>query len=345
MLITYEPEIKGSKPFVFYTNHFHLASLGVGFFIVLSGFLITWIILEEYKYTSSFKLSFFWVKRCLRIWPLYFILVAIAYLLVGAWRKFSGLNVHDMPSKVSLLTFTLNFFIIKYGQAFLFFIVFLWSISVEEQLYLVWGIVLKWLKALFIPFCMFLLAGSLVFRIWAIHQPDNLYFNTLNWVPHFVLGSLIAYVAINGGKVFNKLKALPRPIIITIYFIFIINLIRYNSIYSSTFMTIIQRHMDALFFAFIIFEQNFCDNRVFNLGSSERINYLGKISYGLFCYHGLVLLVFTRVLEPLDIINNSISVFVITPVLTFAITLLVSIGSYKYIEQPLMSLKNRFKRA
>lgn len=345
MFVTSDPLIKGSSFFSFYNYHFHLAALGVGYFIVLSGFLISWIILEEYKFTSAFDLKFFWIKRTLRIWPLYFLLILAGFILVWLSRHYLQSTVHDMPNFIWLITFTLNFYIIKYGPAFLFFIVFLWSISVEEQLYVVWGIVLKWLKQLFIPFCLVLLFGSIVFRIYAIDQPANLYFNTLNWVPHFTLGALIAYISINENKLFTQLKQLSKPVIVTIYILFILNLIFYNRIYTSVFMTIIQRLMDALFFAFFIFEQNFCENKLFNIGNSKGLSYLGKISYGLFCYHGLIILLFTKVLSQTTLLNNALFVFIIDPLLIFVVTLLVAAISYRYCEKPIMSLRYKFRSA
>lgn len=312
---------------------------------MLSGFLITWIILEEYKYTSNFDISFFWAKRCLRIWPLYFLLVITGFLLVWASRNFTINNVHDMPSLIWMLTFTLNFYIINHGQAFLFFIVFLWSISVEEQLYALWAVLLKWFRKLFAPFCFLIVAASLIFRIFSIHDENNLYYNTLNWAPHFAIGGLIAYFGINGGGLFVRLKNLPKGIIAAIYILFLLNLAFYNRIYLSDAMTVVQRLMDVLFFAFFIFEQSFCDNRLFNIGNIKALSYLGKISYGLFCYHGLVILLFTKVIEQMGWLNNSLMVFIINPLLIFVITLLISVLSYKYFEKPIMSLRNKFKPA
>jgi peptidoglycan/LPS O-acetylase OafA/YrhL len=344
MLITNNAAIKSSQPFIFFESHFHLASLGVGFFIVLSGFLITWIILEEYKFRSSFNLSFFWFRRCLRIWPLYFLIIITGFLLVAIAQQ-SNATVHNMPSFIWLITFTLNFYIINHGEAFLFFIVFLWSISVEEQLYVVWGLFLKYIKPLFVPFCLLLIVASIVFRVHFSGQSLHLYFSTINWLPHFALGSLIAYLGINGGKLFEKLKNIPHLLIIAVYFLFILNLLFYNYIYASYVMTILQRFIDALFFAFFIFEQNFCTNRFINPGKSKKLSYLGKISYGLFCYHGLVILLFTQAVQQIGWLNNSLFVFFINPVLTFVITIVVAAMSYKYFEKPIMSLRDKFKTA
>src|SRR5581483_6849073 len=197
----------------------------------------------------------------------------------------------------------------------------------------------------FVAFCILLIAASIAFRIHFVGQSDHMYFSTINWLPHFALGGLVAYMGVKECTWYQPLKKLPRPIIILIYLLFILNLVFYNRIYASPFMTILQRPIDALFFAFFIFDLNFCDNRFINPGKSKIMSYLGKISYGLFCYHGLVILLFTKLIEPLGWLNNSTFVFFINPLLIFALTVLISIISYRYFETPLMALRTKFKRA
>ena len=172
--------------------------------MVLSGFLITWIILEEYQFTTRFSLTYFWIKRCLRIWPVYFLLIITGLLLVWASRDLAGIKLSDMPPLSWLFTFTLNFYIIKNGYSFLIFLVFLWSISVEEQCYAVWGILLKWTKKFFVPFCVLLIMASLIFRIVALHESLNIYFNSLSWIGNFASGGLLAYFCINRKETLEK---------------------------------------------------------------------------------------------------------------------------------------------
>src|SRR5581483_12414074 len=96
MLFTTNSSIQNSSFYKFYDEHFRIGVIGWDFYTVLSGFLITWIILEEYKLTEKFSLAYFWVKRCLRIWPLYFLMIIIGFMLV-AISRYTGHNVHDMP--------------------------------------------------------------------------------------------------------------------------------------------------------------------------------------------------------------------------------------------------------
>ncbi|HTB31077.1 MAG TPA: acyltransferase [Bacteroidia bacterium] len=345
IIYTRNQAILGSPVYKFYDDHFHIGHVGWDFYIVLSGFLITWMILEEYNLTSGFNLFNFWLKRCLRIWPLYFFLILMGFLLVWAARNFLGNRVSDIPPLSWLLSFTLNFYIVKHGQNFLFFLVFLWSLSVGEQFYFAWGILFKWFKKAFVPFCVLLLTGSLVFRYYALHDSQNLHFNTLSWVGNFAGGSLIAYLCMNRGKVFQWLKKTPVWLIAAIYTMLLLNLAFYKVIYSSDIMTVVERLSATLFFGFMIFEQSFCEKHLFELGKIPKLNYLGKISYGLFCYHGLIILFYEQSTQQLEGINSPWAVFLINPVVIFVLTIGVSALSYEYIEKPIMSLRRQLQIA
>lgn len=343
MVFTQDKTIRDSSLFKFYDWHLSIGVIGWDFYTVLSGFLITWIILEEYTFTSKFSLVYFWLKRCLRIWPLYFLMILIGFIMVWGARNFSGNNVSDIPPLSSLLTFTLNFYIVKHGYGFLYFLVFFWSISVEEQCYAAWGIFLKWAKKMFVPFCLLLIAASLIFRILAIHDYLNLYFNSLSWVGNFATGGLLAYFCINKKEGFEILKKIPLWVITSFYILFIFNLAFYKQIYRSDVMTVLERLSETLFFSFIIFEQTFCEKHLFQLGKIPYLNYLGRISYGLFCYHGLVILAYQQLTQNISWCNSPFAVFLINPIAIFAVTIIMAALSYQYFEKPLMSLRHKYR--
>ena len=73
--------IINSNFYVFVQHHLKLGLLGLDYFFVLSGFLITWIIIEEQKQTKKFSLKNFYVRRGLRIFPLYFLMVCIGFFI------------------------------------------------------------------------------------------------------------------------------------------------------------------------------------------------------------------------------------------------------------------------
>ena len=110
-------------------------NLGVRFFFVISGFLITFLLIKEYERDGRISLKNFYIRRALRILPVY-----LAYLMVVAGLQLFT-SLHQKPMTwLGDLTFTTNFLprgIIS-GH--------LWSLAVEQQFYLLWPITFLWLK-------------------------------------------------------------------------------------------------------------------------------------------------------------------------------------------------------
>ncbi len=137
--------------------------LGLEYFFVLSSFLISFIILEEKEQTNGFNISNFLIRRTLRVWPLYFLILGIGFLL-SVFAMYLNVELSPLPEWPYLLFFLVNFYIISHGSEFLFFIAFLWSISVEEQFYIIWSFFMKFIHKYFVLFCFALVIVSLVFR-------------------------------------------------------------------------------------------------------------------------------------------------------------------------------------
>ena len=316
----------------------HLGRLGVDCFFVLSAFLITWLALDERGATNGFRLDYFFVRRILRIWPLYFLLVFLALAGVAA-QKTAGLEPSTLPPVVYLVTFTLNFFIAEHGHAFLFFLVFLWSIAVEEQFYVLWGILFRFFHRAFVPVCLLLMAGSVVFRM--VYFPDSnvLYFHSLSVAADFALGALLAHQANSNGAVARRLAGAGRYFWISCYVALALSLWFYESLFHSQLAVSIERLWFGLLFTLIIAEQCFAKHPVCRLGRWKAVNYLGLISYGLYCYHGLVLTVVSR-LGP----GNWISSLPpgILPGIVFLFTTFAAMASYRFFERPFLAWKRKF---
>lgn len=114
-------------------NFFFDGNLGVRFFFTISGFLITWLMVLEREKNGSVNVREFYIRRCLRILPIYFV-----YLLVLALLDFSGLAKESSAAWLGNLTFTRNSFGAVTGGDSLS--AHLWSLSVEEQFYLAWPV-------------------------------------------------------------------------------------------------------------------------------------------------------------------------------------------------------------
>jgi peptidoglycan/LPS O-acetylase OafA/YrhL len=101
----------------------------------------------------------------------------------------------------------------------------------------------------------------------------------------------------------------------------------------------------SLCYAIIIYDQAFNTQRLFNLGKSSTINYLGKISYGLYLYHALVITTLAKTFHFFDLESQrSLSKSTFQMLLTFFVSVAVAHLSYQYIELKFLSMKIKDQR-
>ncbi len=171
-------------------------NLGVNFFFVLSGFLITYLLIKDKKETGKIHIAHFWMRRILRIWPLYFFCVFFGFVVFAWLKQALGQPVNETAHLWNYLTFTSNFDLLYNGSPDASVLSVLWSVAIEEQFYFVWPIFLYLfsVKNYWIPFAG-IIALSLIFRMLndnnAMHELHT--FPVLEiwlWVP-WVLGSAV----------------------------------------------------------------------------------------------------------------------------------------------------------
>jgi peptidoglycan/LPS O-acetylase OafA/YrhL len=321
---------------------FKYGYLAVDFFFVLSAFLISWWGLNEAQKKGDFAFGKYFARRALRIWPLYFLMVLLCLIIVQG-QQYAGMKVSEMPHLLYYLTFTLNFAALKNDQ---FLMVILWSISVEEQYYILNGLILKWLRKYFAQINLIILAASIAFRILNLHDPLTLHYHTLSVLACFAIGNLLAY-AIHSGiwktqleKFFSSSRANWAFILLILALAF------YPVIAQITILYALEKLWLPLLFSAAIAYQVYRKEGIFNLNNQKLLNYLGKISYGLYCFHGLVIAVAMNILlingfqYPLD---NSVLSLITFPIVCLLLTIVVSHFSYHLFEKPLLQLKKHFR--
>lgn len=316
-----------------------LGFISIDSFFVLSSFLITWKGLEELKVTKKFQFKNFLIRRSLRIWPLYFLVILLGFL-IEFMKSYFTQDISSLPSFWSFILFILNFDIIKNGYEFLFFMVFMWSISVEEQFYIFWALVLKWFQNHLLKISLLIILISIIFRIYFIDDSLNLNFHTVSALGNFGVGALAAIAAFNNSILITKIRDFSKTQIVIIYLISLIIFIAIPSLQNHDLFIVIQRVLFSFVFAFIILEQTYCQQSIFKLSRIKYFNFFGKISYGLYCYHGIMI---TIVLKFSDYFSKSLftSIFIF-PTLIFCGTLLFSHLSYKFFESKILKLKAKY---
>jgi peptidoglycan/LPS O-acetylase OafA/YrhL len=159
-----------------FTESFHI---GVDLFFVLSGYLITSILLRERRSENYYK-AFYW-RRLLRIFPLYYLTVLVLAFVVP-----KDLSLSDSPWYIF---FASNIYIVHHGFGHAM-VSPLWSVAMEEQFYAVWPFVTRLTKGPLLPALMTLLFLSQPLVRFVL--PEYAYTNPLTRLDGLVFGSLIA---------------------------------------------------------------------------------------------------------------------------------------------------------
>ena len=252
--------------------------LAVVFFFVLSGFLITYLLLREKAETKTVKVKNFYLRRVLRIWPLYFLLVTIGCFVVPWFINLIHYN-YIYPYKgedvilyfVFFMPFMVNIF---FGHHLL---EPLWSIGVEELFYLLWAPVMKFFKN-FIN-----LAGTIITLKIALILFNNLYLHnetlkellSMLALEAMAIGGLGAYFVYNSKKSINEYKIFSRPFQVIFIILILVKIFFYNNlcdfpIYSLFFTTpIVSNLVMDLLFCWLIIGISLRDDFILKFGSKN----------------------------------------------------------------------------
>jgi len=327
--------------------------LGVNFFFVLSGFLITYLLLVERQNTGRIDIVAFYVRRALRIWPLYFVCVFIAYAF------HLGLHRGAKPPLTGLLTFTVNFATI---HSFALPVAqqehaaplapWLWSVGVEEQFYLVWPLLMALvLRRAFSSdkrllnigwFFGAVCATSLSSRIWWRDNPNVLYLHTLCVVGDLAVGGWAAWNCFSKPRFVAWLETLSRPFIIAGYLLLLAAIVIHVWTLKNDWAQALGKPILATLFAFVILEQCYARHSFYKCGNAHWLSRLGTYTYGLYCLHMFCIIGVSRILSGLRLDQSWWQFLLLRTPLSLLISLGVAMLSYRFLEQPFLRLKRRF---
>jgi peptidoglycan/LPS O-acetylase OafA/YrhL len=223
------------------------------------------------------------------------------------------------------------------------FIGVLWSLSIEEQFYLVWAVLVSFLPIKFIKyFLIVVIMISTGFRLLNDGNERVLYFHTFSVMSDLAIGGLAAYVSFNTASFCNFYNHLSRMSILAIYaiglaFIFII-----PTRFGVNPMNWVLRLALALFFAFVIAEQNYSQNSLIKMKKLKIVSWLGKITYGLYLLHMIALFAVTFFLFRVGLVATDMAYIVILAFGGFAVSVVISFLSYRFFESPFLRFKRYF---
>jgi peptidoglycan/LPS O-acetylase OafA/YrhL len=328
-----------------------LGLTGVELFFVLSGFLITNILLDA-KTSRNFFSSFF-MRRFLRIFPLYYFVLALSFLLLPLFYVPDAAGQEVIQHQLWLWTYTSNFFgppLTWDGSVNFPHFGHFWSLSVEEHFYILWPLVIYYVKESLLPKVMWgLVAFSLSMAIAAyalnsVLPPVGL-FKLLNWSTlHYAgtlsLGALIACYWRQPAR-FASLLAICRPLIIPALILFVLQTFIPR---ATELKPVIRFTASSLFFFAVIVVALGGGERVTRLFSQQILFRIGQISYGLYVYHGLLRPFFKTWFydSVLVHLNNSILAATLYTLLCTGLSILIAYLSWVLLEQPILRLKRHF---
>src|SRR4029077_18657363 len=169
---------------------FRAGACGVDLFFCLSAYLITEILLRERRIKGSLDVRSFYVRRILRIWPLYFVFLAFTIVVAPIFMKIESLS---WPQAIMFLSLVGNW-------AYLLGPVhssvgILWSVSIEEQFYLTWPLLIKRHALNLRQICIVLLLTATLYRAFLVSRHstyDSFWMGTFSRIDAICLGALIA---------------------------------------------------------------------------------------------------------------------------------------------------------
>lgn len=354
--IKYRPEIDGLRAIavisviIYHLNENWLPGgfLGVDIFFVISGFLITGIIITEIQ-QNSFSFKQFYTRRIKRIYPAFITVMALVSFIASAIFIYNDFN--KLRKTIELAIALLSNFYLGLTQGYFDLsanenpALHIWSLAVEEQYYLIFPLILilaykkfREIKVLFIiTLILFfiLLSTSFIptsFYKEVLHQPNIYYLSNLRF-PELLVGSLLAiYHCSNkiqlSTQVSNILAILSTLLLFSC--LFIMN----NDIAFIPGITLI---LPCIFTALII--HNTSQNNIIKLClSNKAIVFIGKISYSLYLYHWIFIALAYYITGEKQINNQPIAIVTV-------LTIIFSVLSYYLIEQPIRKSKLNFKQS
>jgi peptidoglycan/LPS O-acetylase OafA/YrhL len=311
-------------------------AFGVDIFFVLSAYLITELLLREKAKTGDLNVGAFYLRRILRIWPLYFFFLGISFLFhffdpsqQFGWKYLTGFSLLAGNWTVILLG-------VPDSMASP-----LWSVSMEEQFYLCWPPLVKRLSTRGIVFAAaaMLVISNLTRLLLCISvDPKNqsIWFNTVTRLDPIAFGILLA-VLLRTKRI--GVKGFERPLLFGICCLGLLVVSRYGeltwNLYPFSLVGVFAYPAMALSCFGIVAATVGMDSR---LTQNAGLIYLGKISYGLYVYHLLGFWIAESLFGNLHGHLEGVVLFVAS----FCFTVALAAASYRFLESPFLELKKGF---
>ncbi len=319
---------------------------GVSFFFVLSGFLITYILLEEKGRRGRIDLRSFYLRRVLRIWPLYYAMVAFAFLtpFLLAALHLDASSEGYAPRWYMSVFFLENYEMIRTGDhPNVSPLGVTWSLCIEEHFYLLWGLLLAFLPFRRLPlvaggFILLAFAGRMVFMAKGWPTID-----LLTNIDYFMYGALPAWLLLKyGSRLESRVLQLPSQLS-GLFLTLVLGYVLISGSISYSGQAMVEPLVFGLSFAGLLL-LILPRDPAWRIGDRNWLTRLGRYTYGLYLLHTIVINLCVQLAR-----RSGLSLDRPLPALAFvlacfALTVFLALLSYHLLEQPFMRLRKGRER-
>jgi peptidoglycan/LPS O-acetylase OafA/YrhL len=330
-----------------FMNYFFFGWLGVDLFFVISGFLITDILLNTAG--KPHYLRNFYMRRVIRIFPVFYVAMAVCLFVIPVF--FKELNItYYRENQVYLWTYLQNWLFIfrpPYGDPIL---LHSWSLAVEEQFYIFWPLIIllvKDPKRLLVISCFLLLAVAITrYLIW-INQIESLSYSSLytfTRIDGICIGAMIALLFRISPSWLKKnttwIVLLMAAINLGFY------LINNSQSFSLPYRAFVGYTTFAVLFGVLLYETVMNKSPIIRfLFDNSFMRFFGKISYGFYVYHWPITLIMLPAImswmKEHFKWGGDLYLYLGSTIVTL-VAISVSYISYRFFEKPLLQLKKKY---
>lgn len=315
--------------------------LGVDVFFVISGFLITSLLLSEYQTTHNISLKSFYWRRALRLFPALLGVLLFTSLLAGLYGSFSALGLTPIRLASTLTYFTNWIRAYEGSETWLLF--HFWSLSIEEQFYLIWPAVLLsllWFKvrpAVITLLVIAAIVASVFLKLWLFDSGatvNRVYYGSDTRADSVLIGCLaslalsLGYIRIT-EQAQRLLSAMARAGVIIIFGFIVVSSDGFQPLYLGG-LTLISLSVGAI----VLHLTASPESAAARLLSNPSLVWIGKRSYGLYLWHW-----------PMYEIARLLPGEIATAIAALVLTVCAASLSYRYIELPFLRIKARQSKA
>lgn len=330
------PQFFENRGFPFYNDLaiFNKGTEAVYMFFSLSGFLIIKQLFTEKKLKNTIDIKAFFLKRMLRIFPLYYLVLAFGFIYYRSILPFFGYNYENNYNLITGLFLSLTFFpniFSTYSPGGILEI--LWSIGIEEQFYFIIAPVF-----LILPFrkiTLFLITFTIVcFLIY--FSEKFVYLKQYQMLFFYFSFSGLCAIWLNHKKIRAFINTIKIPILVIFILYFT------TSFLKNSLNEILYNFISMILFGLTI---SILAQKPIKILDNKAINYLGKISYGIYMFHVIIMqlmgFAYLKIIQKLNF--PRLVDIIIVNFLIISITIMVAHFSFKYYESYFLKLKDKIR--